>query len=155
PGRRRMGAGAGRAAGRRGRLLPARQWLCDVLAAHAPTVDVVAVETDRLAPRYRFPTAADDVRAGWDWLLTGAGLAPERLVVVGDSAGGYLAVDLLLQPDVTAAQPAALVLFSPLVDLTFRLAARCEQRRRDPAIRVSDAARLVGLYTRGVDPAHP
>ena len=109
----------------------------------------------RLAPRYRFPTAADDVRAGWDWLLTGAGLAPERLVVVGDSAGGYLAVDLLLQPDVTAAQPAALVLFSPLVDLTFRLAARCEQRRRDPAIRVSDAARLVGLYTRGVDPAHP
>ncbi len=23
----------------------------------------------RLAPRHRFPTAADDVRAGWDWLL--------------------------------------------------------------------------------------
>ncbi|BBU22091.1 alpha/beta hydrolase [Mycobacterium xenopi] len=109
----------------------------------------------RLAPRYRFPTAADDVRAGWDWLVTSAGVAPKRLVVAGDSAGGHLAVDLLLQAEVAAAHPAALVLFSPLVDLTFSLALRREQERRDPAIRVADAARLVGLYSRGVDPAHP
>jgi monoterpene epsilon-lactone hydrolase len=109
----------------------------------------------RLAPRHRFPTAADDVRAGWDWLVTRAGVAPERIVVAGDSAGGHLAVDLLLQPDVAAAHPAAVVLFSPLVDLTFSLAALSERRRRDPAIRVTDAARLVGLYCRGIDPAHP
>ena len=29
-----------------------------------------------------------------------------------------------------------------------------EALRRDPAIRVADAARLLALYTRGVDPAH-
>ena len=59
----------------------------------------------RLAPRYRFPTAADDVRAGWDWLTGERGVAPEKTVIAGDSAGGHLAVDLLLQPDV--AHPAA------------------------------------------------
>ncbi len=62
----------------------------------------------RLAPRYRFPTAADDVRSGWDWLIGDLGLAPEKIVIAGDSAGGHLAVDLLLQPDV--AHPAAAVL---------------------------------------------
>src|SRR6201996_5920160 len=74
----------------------------------------------RLAPRYRFPTAADDVRAGWDWLIGEGGLAPEKTVIAGDSAGGHLAVDLLLQPDV--AHPAGAVLLSPAKDLTFTLA---------------------------------
>jgi monoterpene epsilon-lactone hydrolase len=109
----------------------------------------------RLAPRYRFPTAADDVRAGWDWLVTQCAMAPGSIVIAGDSAGGHLAVDLLLQPEVATAHPAALVLFSPLVDLTFTLAAMTERRRCDPAIRARDAARLVGLYSPGLDPAHP
>ncbi|ORV14023.1 alpha/beta hydrolase [Mycobacterium celatum] len=106
----------------------------------------------RLAPRHRFPTAADDVRAGFDWLTRQ--ISPERIVVAGDSAGGHLAVDLLLQPEVAAARPAALVLFSPLIDLTFSLAAQRERRRRDPAIRAADAIRLVELYCRGTDPTH-
>jgi acetyl esterase/lipase len=106
----------------------------------------------RLAPRYRFPAAADDVRGGWDW-LTGQ-VPSERVVIAGDSAGGHLAVDLLLQPDVAASSPAALVLFSPLVDLTFGLARAREELRRDPAIRAVDAARLIALYSGGVDPTH-
>ncbi len=107
----------------------------------------------RLAPRHRFPTAADDVRAGWDWLQDQHGLSPERMVIAGDSAGGHLAVDLLLQPDV--AHPSAVVLMSPLFDITFELARTREELRRDPAIRVRDAERLVGLYWAGTDIAHP
>jgi epsilon-lactone hydrolase len=106
----------------------------------------------RLAPRHRFPTAADDVRAGWDWLTRQ--VAADHIVIAGDSAGGHLAVDLLLQPDVAVSRPAALVLFSPLIDLTFALAAAREELRRDPAIRAVDAARLVALYSGSVDPAH-
>ncbi|MDT5289920.1 MAG: epsilon-lactone hydrolase [Mycobacterium sp.] len=105
----------------------------------------------RLAPRHRFPTAADDVRSGWDWLKQS--LAADRIVIACDSAGGHLAVDLLLQPDV--AHPAGLALFSPLVDLTFGLARTREELRRDPAIRAVDAARLVGLYCAGTDVTHP
>src|SRR5271170_7340671 len=106
----------------------------------------------RLAPRHRFPAAANDVRAGWDWLTSQ--VPPERAVIAGDSAGGHLSVDLLLQPDVAANGPAALALFSPLIDLTLELARACEDLRRDPAIRADDAARLVALYCNGVDPAH-
>jgi epsilon-lactone hydrolase len=107
----------------------------------------------RLAPRHRFPTAADDVRSGWDWLTGDAGFAPEKTVIAGDSAGGHLAVDLLLQSG--TAHPAGAVLLSPLVDVTFELARTQERLRRDPAIRVRDAVRLLDLYCGGTDLAHP
>lgn len=107
----------------------------------------------RLAPRHRFPSAADDVRAGWDWLIGDHGLAPERTIIAGDSAGGHLSVDLLLQPDVV--HPSALVLLSPVADLTFTLARTRERLRRDPAIRSRDAVRLIELYCAGVDSNHP
>jgi monoterpene epsilon-lactone hydrolase len=109
----------------------------------------------RLAPRYRFPTASDDVRAGWDWLVHTCGVPTKQIVIAGDSAGGHLTVDMLLQPEVAASSPAALVLFSPLIDLTFELSLARERIRRDPAIRVADAARLVKLYHPGIDLTHP
>ncbi len=109
----------------------------------------------RLAPRHRFPTAADDVHAAWEWLLSSTGLPADKVVVAGDSAGGHLAVDLMLHGDPAARRAAAMVLFSPLVDLTLSLARAREALRRDPAIRAADAARLVQLYCRGIDPAHP
>ena len=109
----------------------------------------------RLAPRYRFPAAADDVRAGWDWLVAICGVRTKQIVVAGDSAGGHLIVDMLLQREVAANPPAAAVLFSPLFDITFGLCLARERIRPDPAVRVADAVRLVGLYHAGVDPAHP
>jgi monoterpene epsilon-lactone hydrolase len=108
----------------------------------------------RLAPRYRFPTAADDVRAGWDWLVKICGVPTKQIVVAGDSAGGHLIVDMLLQPAVAASPPAASVLFSPLYDITFGLCLAREQVRPDPAARAADAVRLVSLYHAGVDPSH-
>ena len=120
-------------------------WLSRLTGLPVFTVDY------RLAPRHRFPTAADDVRAGWDWLT--ARVPADRIVIAGDSAGGHLSVDLLLQPDVAAHGPAALVLFSPLIDLTLQLARARQDLRRDPAIRAGDAARLVRLYSAGIDPS--
>jgi monoterpene epsilon-lactone hydrolase len=107
----------------------------------------------RLAPRHRFPSAPDDVRSGWDWLIGDRGLSAERTIVAGDSAGGHLSVDLLLQPDVV--HPSALVLLSPLVDLTFTRARTRERLRRDPAIRSRDAIRLLELYCADIDSGHP
>ncbi len=106
----------------------------------------------RLAPRHRFPAPADDVRAAFDWLLERA-YSPDRIVLAGDSAGGHLILDLVLelrrslQPT-----PAALALFSPFVDLTLTLADRRDAVIRDPMISAAAARRLVGLYTRGLDP---
>lgn len=105
----------------------------------------------RLAPEHRFPAAADDVDAGWDWLIA-QGYDPSNIVVVGDSAGGHLAAAFMLNR--AAAQqtlPACAVLFSPVVDVTFGLAAQQERIRRDPMISAARARRLVDLYTVGAD----
>ncbi|MBU9764291.1 alpha/beta hydrolase [Mycobacterium sp. TNTM28] len=109
----------------------------------------------RLAPEHRFPTAADDVAAGYHWLRS-EGYVPSEIAIAADSAGGHLACDLLLAHiDEPEFQPAALVLFSPLIDLTMGLAQRQEAVRRDPAMSATAARRLVGLYTAAQDPDHP
>ncbi|OBH17975.1 alpha/beta hydrolase [Mycolicibacter sinensis] len=103
----------------------------------------------RLAPEHRFPAAADDVEAGYRWLLA-QGYAASDLVIGADSAGGHLTCDLLLaHAGEPGFQPAGVVLFSPLIDLTLGLAQQQEAVRRDPAMSARAARRMVGLYTRG------
>ena len=108
----------------------------------------------RLAPRYRFPTAAVDARTGWDWLCSEKGVRPEP-----DRHRGRLGRrSPRRRPAVcspTWRTPAGLALFSPLIDLTFGLARTREGLRRDPAIRAADAKRLVELYCAGTDVSHP
>lgn len=109
----------------------------------------------RLAPSHTFPSAADDVRAAYEWLLA-EGHDPRRIVLAGDSAGGHLAVDLSLQLlHEGAPSPAAVVLFSPVLDLSMELAAQREQVRRDPMISATRAARLIELYLGGEDHTAP
>lgn len=109
----------------------------------------------RLAPEHRFPAAADDIEAGYRWLLA-QGYAGSDVVIGADSAGGHLTCDLLLQhPDEPGFQPAGVVLFSPLIDLTMELALEQDQVRQDPAMSATAARDLVGLYTRDEDPDHP
>lgn len=106
----------------------------------------------RLAPEHRFPTAAEDVEAGYRWLL-GQGYAASDIVIGADSAGGHLTCDMLLtHADEPEFQPAGVVLFSPLIDLTLGLAEQQEAVRLDPAISAAAARRLVALYVGGQDP---
>lgn len=54
---------------------------------------VAATATYRLAPKYQFPAAIYDVKAAVRWLRANADkyrIDPERIGVVGDSAGGHL-----------------------------------------------------------------
>ncbi|WP_084823833.1 alpha/beta hydrolase [Nocardia beijingensis] len=103
----------------------------------------------RLAPEHRFPAAADDVEAGYRWLL-GRGIAAGDLVIACDSAGGHLALDLLVENGRhRRPQPAAVAMFSPLLDLTLGLAAERERVRTDPLISAAAASRLPAAYTSG------
>src|SRR5215467_10582118 len=71
----------------------------------------------RLGPENRFPAAVDDAVAAYRGLLA-AGHLPHRLVVAGDSAGGGLAVSLMLVLRAASVRlPAAAALFSPWTDL--------------------------------------
>lgn len=54
---------------------------------------VAATVTYRLAPKYQFPAAIHDVKAAVRWLRANADkykIDPDRIGVVGDSAGGHL-----------------------------------------------------------------
>jgi acetyl esterase/lipase len=71
----------------------------------------------RLAPEAPFPAALDDAIAAYEALVTEAGA--ERLIISGESAGGNLAVELLIAARTRGLpQPAAAVLMSPMTDLT-------------------------------------
>lgn len=71
----------------------------------------------RLAPEHRYPAALDDADAAFRHLAGRVG-GSERVAVVGDSAGGALALGLLHRLRGRGEQPAALGLVSPWVDLT-------------------------------------
>ena len=71
----------------------------------------------RLAPEHPFPAAVDDAVAAYRWIVE-EGIPPARVALVGDSAGGGLALATALAlRDTGEAQPAAIVCFSPWVDL--------------------------------------
>jgi acetyl esterase/lipase len=71
----------------------------------------------RLAPEHPFPAALEDAVAAYRALIA-AGAQPSRTVVAGDSAGGGLALALLLAlRDAHEPLPAAALLFSPWTDL--------------------------------------
>jgi epsilon-lactone hydrolase len=71
----------------------------------------------RLAPEHRFPAALDDVFAAYGWLLE-QNIAPRKIALAGDSAGGGLVLSLLLRlRDEGLPLPACAVCFSPWTDL--------------------------------------
>ncbi len=74
----------------------------------------------RLAPEHPFPAALDDTLAAYRALLA-EGISPASITVAGDSAGGNLALSLLVAlRDAGDPLPARAVLISPWVDLTAR-----------------------------------
>lgn len=73
----------------------------------------------RLAPEHRYPAALDDCIAAYRWLLD-EGHETRRIIVAGDSAGGNLALALLLRArDEGLPLPAGVVALSPVADFTF------------------------------------
>ncbi|GAB3296616.1 alpha/beta hydrolase [Hymenobacter tenuis] len=71
----------------------------------------------RKAPEYPFPAALEDALLAFHWLLR-HGYAPSNIIVAGDSAGGGLALSLLLAlRERGEAQPAAAIGLSPWTDL--------------------------------------
>jgi monoterpene epsilon-lactone hydrolase len=110
----------------------------------------------RLAPEHPFPAAIDDVLAAWRWLRAGQGLSARSIAVAGDSAGGGLAVALLVAArDAGEELPAAAVLMSPTVDLTGSGASMTERADQDPLSTPAMLRQFAAGYLAGADPATP
>ena len=100
----------------------------------------------RLTPEHPHPAAPDDCQAAYRWLLAG-GCDPASLVIVGDSAGGNLAL-VTLHRSVRAADalPACAVLLSPAVDSTLDSHSMVENEERDPVMRLANLLLLRRHY---------
>jgi monoterpene epsilon-lactone hydrolase len=110
----------------------------------------------RLAPEHPFPAAIDDVVTAWRWLGGDQGLSASSLAVAGDSAGGGLAVSLLVATrDAGEALPAAAVLMSPTVDLTSSGDSMTTRAEQDPFSTPAMLRQFAADYLAGADPKTP
>ena len=109
----------------------------------------------RLAPEHPFPAAVEDALAAYRGLLD-SGTPADSVVVAGDSAGGGLAVVLLLAArDAGLPLPAGAVVFSPWTDLTLSGRSVDTKAGRDPLFDRSALTWYADHYLAGADPADP
>jgi len=101
--------------------------LCDAVGAVVVSVDY------RLAPEAKFPAAADDCMAAYEWALAHAGemhADPTRIAIGGDSAGGNLAaVVALCAREADLPQPKLQLLVYPVTDYEFESPAMIENAK--------------------------
>jgi acetyl esterase/lipase len=109
----------------------------------------------RLAPECPYPAAVDDAVAAYRWLL-GKAIAPARIVIAGDSAGGGLTVATLLAlRDAGVPLPAAGVCISPWVDLTCGGGSYTTRAAVDPIVTREGVGAMATAYLAGKDPKTP
>jgi acetyl esterase/lipase len=123
--------------------------LADALAANVWALSY------RLAPEHPFPAALEDAACAYAFL---ADTTPEQneLFVMGDSAGGGLALALLLKlRDEGKALPRAAVALSPWTDLALTGASLVENAARDPMLTAHQLPEIARFYVGDADPRNP
>jgi len=109
----------------------------------------------RLAPEHPYPAAVDDATAAYRWLLD-QGIAPGRIVIAGDSAGGGLTVATLLAlRDARLPRPAGGVCISPWVDLTCGGASYRTKAEADPIVKEASVGEMARAYLGAMPPRTP
>ena len=108
-----------------------------------------------LAPEHPFPKAVEDAVQAVRYVHD-QGIAPERIIVAGDSAGGGLtAATLLAIRDRGLPMPAAGVLISPWLDLTQSGNTMQSHADADPMVSAELLGKCSDAYLKGQDPRSP
>ncbi|GAS90137.1 alpha/beta hydrolase [Mycolicibacterium brisbanense] len=117
------------------------------LIASRAGVNVLSIEY-RLAPEAPFPAAPDDAMEAWQFAVEGCadwGVDPQRIVLLGDSAGANLCAVLSNQLQHETLRPRMQVLMYPVVDAAGDYRSR-EEFADNPALTVKQMDWLAGLY---------
>jgi acetyl esterase/lipase len=109
----------------------------------------------RLAPEHPYPAAVEDARAAYVGLLA-QGIAPGQIALAGESAGGGLAVALLLAlREAGVPLPSCAYLMSPYVDLTLSGETLVANREVDPLLTPEGLRARVPDYVGEADASDP
>lgn len=109
----------------------------------------------RLAPEHPFPAALEDAMKAWDYLML-LGYGAREVIVAGDSAGGNLALTLVLQlKSQQRLLPRGLVLMSPWTDLTSSGESFQKRAELDPVLNEEYINRMKLAYAAGQDLKDP
>ena len=101
-----------------------------------------------LAPEYPFPAAYEAVLSVRGWMAT-QGI--KQVALIGDSAGGGLALAVAAQRGALAPPIAAIVAFSPWVDLALTGSSLKDANTHDPILGQQGLAASAGRYLNGAD----
>lgn len=127
-----------------------------LIAELARKAGMSAVSVDyRLAPEHPYPAAPQDVLASYRALVYREG-SSDQIVVTGESAGGNLALGLLVAAVAEGLPvPAAAVVLSPMTDLTVAGDSYTSKAAVDPNITAEAISTRANDYLAGANPADP
>ncbi len=109
----------------------------------------------RLAPEHPAPAPLEDALKVWDYLML-KGYGARDVIITGDSAGGNLALALVLKlKEQGRLLPKGLVLMSPWTDLTSSGESFREKEDLDPVLNASYIERMIHAYAEGRDLQDP
>jgi len=109
----------------------------------------------RLAPEHPFPAGLNDALSAYRYLLD-QGYSPQSIFVMGDSAGGGLALSLLLKlKEVHLPQPLGAVVLSPWTDLTLSGESLESCQKNDPILLAEHAGNWAKAYYGELAPDSP
>ncbi len=109
----------------------------------------------RLAPEHPFPAAVEDAVDAYNALLDW-GMESGNIVIAGDSAGGGLALALLVNlRDASAPLPVAAVCISPWTDLSLSGESMITNAKADVMLNYQTLEQSAGYYLNGVNANTP
>ena len=122
--------------------------------AAAASMDVFCFDY-RLAPENPYPAAPQDAMKAWDYLML-QGFGAADVIVAGDSAGGNLALSLVLTlKEQGRFLPRGLVLLSPWTDLTASGKSHESRAEVDPVLDAEYLHEMTENYAHGADCQDP
>lgn len=122
--------------------------------AASTSMDVLCFDY-RLAPEHPYPAAVEDAMKVWDYLML-LGYGARDVIVTGDSAGGNLALALMLRlKQEGRLLPRGLALMSPWTDLTSSGKSFETKAELDPVLNRDYIDKMVEAYASGQDLEDP
>ena len=122
--------------------------------ATSTSMDVLCFDY-RLAPEHPYPAATEDAMKIWNYIML-LGYGARDIIVAGDSAGGNLALSLVMKLKMEKRLlPRGIMLMSPWTDLTSSGKSHITKADIDPVLNANYINEMIENYAKGENLKNP